>query len=195
MKLFSNRKRGTEHSLGDQEVSQLSLSQHLHIDHGSQATDNHFQSQQSPNYRCISSNSEMGNFFDELPAHHPVSIHYQTWKRRCPLKTTYGSPRGREHHKHHCSTPCKHTSLKRCISQLKILQPKPVRTLHYNEWFSMSRPAGPGSVQTQRFSHIQCGNEFSVESDCLMKGVNIVIPSNLQEQMLKLLHEAHPGMI
>ena len=28
-----------------------------------------------------------------------------------------------------------------------------------------------------------------------MRGVNIVIPLNLQEQMLKLLHKAHPGMI
>jgi len=26
-----------------------------------------------------------------------------------------------------------------------------------------------------------------------MRGMNIVIPPNLQEQMLKLLHEAHPG--
>jgi len=43
--------------------------------------------------------------------------------------------------------------------------------------------------------YFRCRNEFSVESDCLMRGVNIVIPPNLQEQMLKLLHEAHPGMI
>jgi len=28
------------------------------------------------------------------------------------------------------------------------------QTLNYNEWFSMSRPSGPGSVQFQRFSHI-----------------------------------------
>ena len=43
--------------------------------------------------------------------------------------------------------------------------------------------------------YFRCRNEFSVESDCLMRGVKVTIPPNLQQQILKLLHETHPGMI
>ena len=43
--------------------------------------------------------------------------------------------------------------------------------------------------------YFRCRNEFSVDSDCLMRGVKVTIPTKLQQQILELLRETHPGMI
>ena len=37
-------------------------------------------------------------------------------------------------------------------------------------------------------------NELSVESDCLIWGNRVIVPSQLRETVLQELHDAHPGM-
>ena len=37
--------------------------------------------------------------------------------------------------------------------------------------------------------------EISVEDDCLMYGIRIIVPSKLQEPVLQELHQTHLGMV
>ena len=38
-------------------------------------------------------------------------------------------------------------------------------------------------------------HELSIESDCVMWGLRVVIPDKFQQQILEELHGAHPGMV
>ena len=38
-------------------------------------------------------------------------------------------------------------------------------------------------------------SELTVECGCLLWGVRVVVPNKLQQQVLKELHEGHPGIV
>ncbi len=48
------------------------------------------------------------------------------------------------------------------------------------------------SLSLKHFSHRR--DEFTVEGDCLLWGTRVVIPLQLQEAVLKELHQGHPGV-
>ena len=38
-------------------------------------------------------------------------------------------------------------------------------------------------------------NKLTIEKDCLLRGIQVVLPSNLHKKVLKLLHESHLGVV
>ncbi len=38
-------------------------------------------------------------------------------------------------------------------------------------------------------------DELTVEENCLLKGMQVVIPPNLEEKVIRLLHETHLGIV
>ena len=44
-------------------------------------------------------------------------------------------------------------------------------------------------------SFASVSHELSVESDCLLRGNRMVVPASLQEKVLDLLHDGHPGVV
>ena len=38
-------------------------------------------------------------------------------------------------------------------------------------------------------------NELTIEENCLLKGMQVIVPPDLQQTMVKLLHETHSGVV
>ena len=53
----------------------------------------------------------------------------------------------------------------------------------------------PETVPAELIPYFHRRDELTVEQDCLLWGARVVIPTKLQEIMLKLLHDTHPGMV
>ena len=59
-----------------------------------------------------------------------------------------------------------------------------------------TRSGWPPQVDDARLEpHFNRRHELSVEQDCLMWGLRVIIPEKFQEQLLEELHMAHPGIV
>ena len=53
----------------------------------------------------------------------------------------------------------------------------------------------PNSVDTSMQPYFQSQNELTVEEDCLLRGMRVIVPPDLQQNVISLLHEIHPGVV
>ena len=61
-------------------------------------------------------------------------------------------------------------------------------------WVQTGWPDGMTSVQQELQPFVRRKNELSVETGCILWGNRVVIPTRGREQVVTLIHEAHPGI-
>ena len=82
--------------------------------------------------------------------------------------------------------PITSTSIRKATQTDQVLS----RVLEY------TRSGWPTEVDDMRLKpYFQRKHELSIEQDCLMWGLRVVIPSKHREGMLEELHMAHPGIV
>ena len=53
----------------------------------------------------------------------------------------------------------------------------------------------PEEISAEQQPYYQHREELTIEENCLLKGMQVVIPPDLREKVLNLLHETHPGIV
>ena len=78
-------------------------------------------------------------------------------------------------------------------SQIRRWTEKDVVLVRVKHWIQSGWPKeAPEDDALRLFFHQRC--ELSVESGCLLWGSHVIVPDKGREQVLTMLHQAHPGM-
>ena len=54
---------------------------------------------------------------------------------------------------------------------------------------------GEGHIGTELAPYFRCRNELTIEQNCILKGIRVVIPAKLQGEVLSELHAFHEGVV
>ena len=65
---------------------------------------------------------------------------------------------------------------------------------HLRQVWNFVREGWPKEVAEQLKSFFNCKDELTMEGDCILWGVHIVIPRKLRSEVLQELHRNHPGI-
>ncbi len=57
-----------------------------------------------------------------------------------------------------------------------------------------TRQGWPSQIPSDLKPFYNRKDQISIESNCLIWGIRVIVPSTLQQQVLKTLHEGHPGI-
>jgi transposase InsO family protein len=67
--------------------------------------------------------------------------------------------------------------------------PKLAKVLYY------VRTGWPRKVDAELMPYFSIKNELTIEENCLLRGMQVIVPPDLQKKVLKLMHEAHIGVV